>query len=75
MVSVSDNEGEPTLQAQAEARADGLRQEAAEHPLVREILDTFPGAKIRAVRDLGPDGPDGPDGEETPLRENGGPDE
>ena len=75
VVSVSDNEGEPTLQAQAEARADGLRQEAAEHPLVREILDTFPGAKIRAVRDLGPDGPDGPDGEETPLRENGDPDE
>jgi len=72
VVSVSDNEGEPTLQAQADARAAGLRQEAAEHPLVREILDTFPGAKIRAVRDFGPEGPDG---EEIPLRENGGPDE
>jgi DNA polymerase-3 subunit gamma/tau len=84
VVSVSDSEGEPTLQAQAEARADGLRREAAAHPLVREIIETFPGAKIRAVRDLGPGpgpgyaadaGEESPDGEETPLRENGGPDE
>ncbi len=80
VVSVSDSEGEPTLQAQAEARADGLRQEAAAHPLDREIFETVPGAKIRAVRDLGPGhaadaGEESPDGEETPLRENGGPDE
>ena len=79
VVSVSDNEGAPTLQAQAEARDAGRRQEAAEHPLVREVLDTFPGAKIRAVRDLGPDpgpgDPDGPEGEEIPVGENGGPDQ
>jgi DNA polymerase-3 subunit gamma/tau len=81
VVSVSDNEGEPTLKAQAEAAAAGMRQEAAEHPLVREILETFPGAQIRAVRDLGPgpenalDAPDGAEGDEDPLRDNGEPDE
>lgn len=84
VVSVSDSAGEPTLQAQADARDTGMRQEAADHPLVREILETFPGAKISGVRDLGPgsdspvdvrDGAEGPVGEEPPLRENGGPDE
>ncbi len=77
VVSVSDEEGEPTLQAQAEAHDAGMRAEAAEHPLIREILETFPDAQIRAVRDLGP-GPDAPAGPEKddPLgEENGEPDE
>ena len=43
--------GEPTLAAQGEAAEAARRHEAAEHPLVRAILDAFPGAKVEAVRD------------------------
>ena len=64
--------GEPTLADQSDA-ADGVRrQEAQNHPLVRAILDAFPGARIEAVHDsstdnyglpaqapLGEDEPDG----------------
>jgi DNA polymerase-3 subunit gamma/tau len=52
VVSVSREEGEMTLRAQAEARARTLRNEAAEHPLVQAVLETFPGARIEAVREL-----------------------
>jgi DNA polymerase-3 subunit gamma/tau len=55
VVSISQNEGEPTLREQAAARDETLRHEAAEHPLVRAVLDAFPGARIEAVRDMRPD--------------------
>jgi len=52
VVSVSREPGDPTLSEQ-EAAADAARREkAAQHPLVRAALDTFPGARIEAVRDL-----------------------
>jgi DNA polymerase-3 subunit gamma/tau len=54
VVSVSREEGEPSLREQAEQRARHLRSEAAEHPMVRAVLETFPGAKIEAVRELAP---------------------
>jgi DNA polymerase-3 subunit gamma/tau len=53
VVSVSGDEGAPTLREQSEARALSLRNEAAQHPLVRAVLETFPGARIEAVRELG----------------------
>jgi DNA polymerase-3 subunit gamma/tau len=53
VVSISGEEGAPTLREQGEARALSLRNEAAQHPLVRAVLETFPGARIEAVRDLG----------------------
>ncbi len=43
--------GEPTLAAQGEAADAARRHEAAGHPLVRAILDAFPGARVEAVRD------------------------
>jgi DNA polymerase III subunit gamma/tau len=50
VVAVSQAAGAPTL-AQAEARRDGaLRHEVAAHPLVRAVLEAFPGATIAAVR-------------------------
>jgi DNA polymerase III subunit gamma/tau len=52
VVSVSGEEGAPTLREQAEARALSMRNEAAEHPLVRAVLEAFPGARIEAVREL-----------------------
>src|SRR5437868_11718090 len=51
VVAVSQAEGAPTL-AEAQARRDSeARNEVAGHPLVRAVLDTFPGATIAAVRD------------------------
>jgi DNA polymerase III subunit gamma/tau len=53
VVSISGEEGAPTLREQSEARALSLRNEAAQHPLVRAVLETFPGARIEAVREIG----------------------
>jgi len=53
VVSIAQSEGEPTLKEQAAARDETLRHEAAAHPLVRAVLDAFPGARIEAVRDIG----------------------
>jgi DNA polymerase III subunit gamma/tau len=51
VVAVSQAEGAPTL-AEQETRRDGeLRSEVAGHPLVRAVLDTFPGATIASVRE------------------------
>jgi DNA polymerase III subunit gamma/tau len=52
VVSVSAEPGRPTLREEAEAHARALRGEAAQHPLVRAVLDAFPGARIEAVREL-----------------------
>ncbi|MGB8183371.1 MAG: DNA polymerase III subunit gamma/tau, partial [Stellaceae bacterium] len=51
IISVSGEPGEATLREHDTARAAGLRSEAANHPLVRAVLEAFPGAKIEAVRE------------------------
>jgi len=51
VVSVSSAEGEPTLREQEEQRDRALRSEVGAHPLVRAVLETFPGATIAAVRE------------------------
>ena len=51
VVAVSQAEGAPTLAEAAEQRDGALRNEVAAHPLVRAVLDTFPGATIAAVRE------------------------
>lgn len=53
VVSVSGAAGEPTLAEQERAAEQKVRAEAAEHPLVRAVLEAFPGARIEAIRDLG----------------------
>jgi DNA polymerase-3 subunit gamma/tau len=51
IVAVSQAEGAPTL-AEADARRESmLRNEVAAHPLVRAVLETFPGSVIAAVRE------------------------
>jgi DNA polymerase-3 subunit gamma/tau len=61
VVAVSQAAGEPTLAEQEAQRDSALRSEVAAHPLVRAVLDAFPGATIAAVRerfaaaDAGPD--------------------
>ncbi|MBT4007631.1 MAG: DNA polymerase III subunit gamma/tau [Rhodospirillales bacterium] len=50
-VSLSREEGDPTLSEQAESRDAARKREAAGHPLVKTALETFPGSKITDVRD------------------------
>ena len=52
VISVSDAAGEPTLREQDRAADDRALAQAAEHPTVRAVLESFPGARIEAVHDL-----------------------
>jgi len=54
LVSPSTNPGDPTIQEQQKTAATQRRGEAERHPLVRAVLDQFPGAEIRQVRDIVP---------------------
>ena len=50
MVTVSNEAGQPTLAEQrAKAQADE-QAELADHPLVKAVMETFPGAEIKKVR-------------------------
>jgi DNA polymerase-3 subunit gamma/tau len=50
-IALSAAPGEPTLAEQADAADRTRRADAADHPLVRAILDAFPGAAIDSVQD------------------------
>ena len=50
-IALSREPGEPTLADQGQAADTARRDEAALHPLVRAILDAFPGARIASVTD------------------------
>ena len=50
-IAISTEAGEPTLAEQGNAADAKRRAAAADHPLVRAILDAFPGARIDAVHD------------------------
>ena len=54
-VIVSNEEGQPTLRAQAEAAKNQRYSAAESDPRVREVLAKFPGAKVIEVRKLIPD--------------------
>jgi DNA polymerase-3 subunit gamma/tau len=54
-IALSAVEGEPTLAEQGNAADSARRKEAAGHPLVRAILEAFPGARIEAVHEAGTD--------------------
>jgi DNA polymerase III subunit gamma/tau len=51
LIAISEAEGAPTLRQRQEQREAELRNGVAAHPLVRAVLDTFPGATIAAVRE------------------------
>ena len=52
VVSVSSAPGQPTVRQQEEATVAAEKAEAAQDPLVRAVLDAFPGAEIGAVKDI-----------------------
>jgi DNA polymerase-3 subunit gamma/tau len=54
-VVLSAEQGAPTLAAQGNAADATRRATAADHPLVRAIMEAFPGAQIAAVRAPGVD--------------------
>jgi DNA polymerase-3 subunit gamma/tau len=51
VVAVSQAEGAPTLEQQDQSRDSEMKSQVAQHPLVRAVLDAFPGATIAAVRE------------------------
>jgi DNA polymerase-3 subunit gamma/tau len=79
IVAVSQAEGAPTLAEEEARRESALRNEVAANPLVRAVLETFPGATIAAVRerlvaaDAGTEAPDGEpvDGDADDVDEDG----
>jgi DNA polymerase III subunit gamma/tau len=54
VVAISSDEGQATLRQQLDAHADAARARAKDHPLIKAVLEQFPGAKIGAVRTLKP---------------------
>ena len=50
LVGISDDSAAPTLVEQRKAASAAKRAEVEQHPLVREVLRTFPGATIEDVR-------------------------
>ncbi len=54
-IALSSAAGESTLAEQGNAADAGRRAAAADHPLVRAILEAFPGARIEAVHDANAD--------------------
>jgi DNA polymerase-3 subunit gamma/tau len=63
MVTIAAGASAPTLREQASARREEQFGGAGEHPVVRKVLERFPGAKIVDVR--GPDAP--PDAPPPPV--------
>ncbi len=66
VVTVSGEPGAPTLGAQAADAERAAKEAAAADPLVRAVLDTFPGATIAAVRPRGDRDPAATEDEEQP---------
>ncbi len=54
-IALTKEAGEPTLAEQGNAADQARRAAVADHPLVRAIMEAFPGARIEAVRDPGAD--------------------
>ena len=50
VVTVASQAGQPTLQQQADGDVAAAKAEVASHPLVKAVMETFPGATIGAVK-------------------------
>jgi DNA polymerase-3 subunit gamma/tau len=54
-IALSAGEGDPTIAEQGTAADATRRTAAADHPVVRAIMDAFPGARIDTVHDANAD--------------------
>jgi DNA polymerase-3 subunit gamma/tau len=52
VVSVTQAEGAPTINQQAVSAVQVRHDKAAENPLVKAVMEAFPGAEIETVRDV-----------------------
>ena len=52
VVTVSRDEGAPTINQQAESETRTRHLEAAATPLVKAVMEAFPGAEIEQIRDV-----------------------
>ena len=50
VIVISDEDGEKTLADQRAEEQEQRLQMAADNPLVKQVLETFPGATIKEVR-------------------------
>ena len=68
MIALTDDGGAPTLAERERAAQEEADKAAMDHPLVRQVLDAFPGARVRKVhRSTTPLPPDsGNDGDASP---------
>ena len=64
MIALTDAGGGPTLEERAREAESAADEAAKGHPLVRQILDAFPGARVCAVRRAPGSGP--PEGDRAP---------
>ena len=64
MIALSEEGGEPTLEEQDRAVQEAADRAAMDHPLVRQVLDAFPGARVRKVHRPAPDSEN--DGDASP---------
>ena len=55
LVSLSDEQGDPTIHESNTVAEDARRSQAINHPLVQAALETFPGATVEAVIEQGLD--------------------
>ena len=53
LVSLSDKQGDPTLQQQNRISKAAKLDRATKHPLVQAVIKTFPGATVEAVIEQG----------------------
>ena len=49
MIALTEGGGEPTLEEQDRAAQEAADRAVMDHPLVRQVLDAFPGARVRKV--------------------------
>jgi len=63
IVTLTNQSGAPTLAEQERAAEAETRDQASRHPVVQALLETFPGARITAVRDLTPPAEAAPSGD------------
>ncbi|MCG8510426.1 MAG: hypothetical protein MI741_14470, partial [Rhodospirillales bacterium] len=61
LVTISGEQGEPTLQERKDAAEAARKSDAAKNELVQAVMDTFPGAEVTAVRPAESDEGDGED--------------
>ena len=54
MVTVAQSGGADTVGQQMDAQARDKREELKRHPLVQSIIETFPGAELEQVKQIGP---------------------